>query len=261
MFNPGANLYSAAFGTVPAGPNFPVYFTAAPTAQTVQGPFGTFVPGQIGLVQNTGIYGLLGFSTAGDILSANWVQLANSSGSVIPSGTFTTNGSIYATGTNTVASTAAGTNGQVLIAATGGAPAFATIANGNGIATQLGANSLTINNKTAGYNENVVAGATQAMAAQQMYICTNAGQTTLTLPATAAPGDSFLVIGSPANTGGWIIAQNSGQTIHNGATASTTGATGNATSAAHANESIMITCTVANTDFCQMFANGTVTLN
>lgn len=113
---------------------------------------------------------------------------------------------------------------------------------------------------SGGFTPNTTAGTTGALAVQNTYVATNASATTYTLPAAAAVGDVINIVGSPANTGGWVIAQNAGQTIHKEASASTTGVTGTATSAAHANESISIMCTVANTDFCILYSNGTVTL-
>lgn len=58
------------------------------------------------------------------------------------------------------------------------------------------------------------------------YLLANAALTTVTLPATPAVGDVVRVLGTGA--GGWAIAQNAGQQIRLGATASTVGVAGNA---------------------------------
>jgi len=51
--------------------------TKAPTPQSVNYPIGA-----IGVIANTAVYFLLGFSSAGGTLSATWIQLANSSGDI-----------------------------------------------------------------------------------------------------------------------------------------------------------------------------------
>ena len=59
-----------------------------------------------------------------------------------------------------------------------------------------------------------VAGTTQAAAVNTGYIISNASQTTVTLPATAAAGSVIAIAGKGA--AGWIMQANSGQTIHIG---------------------------------------------
>lgn len=60
--------------------------------------------------------------------------------------TLTANGVLYGNGTSAVGATAAGTDGQVLIAATGTSPAFSTVTGSNGITLTPGAHSLAISN-------------------------------------------------------------------------------------------------------------------
>lgn len=85
----------------------------------------------------------------------------------------------------------------------------------------------------------------------------NAGsRLVLTLPATAAVGDTFIVTGK--GSGGWQIAQNAGQTIH-GATDSTTGAAGYIQSSARY-DSVEVVCITANTDFVIHTSRGTITI-
>jgi hypothetical protein len=172
---------------------------------------------------------------------------------------FTLDGVLYGLGGTGIAATAAGTNGQVLLGATGAAPAFGTITSST-LSLTLGANSLALNTKQGGFAVTSVAGTSQALAVQSAYVANNAGATTFTLPATAAVGDQILISGGTANTAGWVIAQNAGQTIHHEASASTTGVTGTATSAAHACETIALMCITANTDFVILYSNGTVAL-
>lgn len=108
MFNPGATLYSQAFGSVPASLGFPVYVSSAPTSTTTQGPFGPFQIGQVAVWPNNGVFQLIGLSTAGGILSATWVQLSSSSGTIL---------AINGTAAQITASTSAGTTTLSLPAA------------------------------------------------------------------------------------------------------------------------------------------------
>lgn len=58
--------------------------------------------------------------------------------------TFTANGVLLGNTTSAVSATGAGTDGQLMIAATGSAPAFASLTAGSNITLTPGANSLTI---------------------------------------------------------------------------------------------------------------------
>ena len=69
---------------------------------------------------------------------------------------------------------------------------------------------------------------------------------TLTLPSTAAVGNSVIVQGKGA--GLFAIAQNSGQTIHFGNVNTTTGVGGSIT-ATNQYDSLEIICITANTDW------------
>ncbi len=100
-----------------------------------------------------------------------------------------------------------------------------------------------------------IAGTTQTAAVNTIYIASAAGQTTLTLPSTYAVGSRIGLVGSTANTGGWIIATASGDTIRLN---NTTGASsGTLTSAAIAGQCVELICDVADTSWIVM--NGTYT--
>jgi hypothetical protein len=94
---------------------------------------------------------------------------------------------------------------------------------------------------------NSITTATVAMASFNGYTVNYlAGMCVLTLPATAAIGDYFEINGVSA--GLWQIAQNAGQTIHSGSSATTTGVAGTVTSdIPFAN--IILRCCIVNTDF------------
>lgn len=89
---------------------------------------------------------------------------------------------------------------------------------------------------------NNVAGTTQSAAINNGYIISNASQTTVTLPATAAQGSIVAVQGFGAS--GWILTANSGQTIRIGNQVTSTA--GSLTST-NLNDSVEVICVVANT--------------
>lgn len=99
----------------------------------------------------------------------------------------------------------------------------------------------------------VVTGTSQAMAVNTAYVANNAGLVTITLPVTAAVGDESRLMGMGA--GLWKLAQNAGQVIHFGNQDTTTG-TGGDISAKHRYDTLMIKCTVANTQWDVVAAQG-----
>lgn len=136
-------------------------------------------------------------------------------------------------------------DGQLLIGSTGIDPVAATISAGTNISVTNGGGSITIAATGAGsFAWNNVSGTTQALAVNQGYYCTNAAQTTLTLPVTAAAGTVIRVAGFGA--GGWIIAQNASQLIHIGNQVTTTGTGGTLTSG-NQYDAIELLCITANT--------------
>ena len=137
--------------------------------------------------------------------------------------TYTAHGVLVGAGTSSIVALTAGSNGQVLLGSTGANPAFGTLTTTSGIAYTTGAGALAIDVKNGGFSVNSVAGTSSALAVRNAYIANNASATTFTLPATAAVGEMILISGGTANTAGWVIAQNSGQTIHQANSASTTG--------------------------------------
>lgn len=103
-----------------------------------------------------------------------------------------------------------------------------------------------------------VTGTTQAMAVNMGYTADNAGLCTLTLPSTAAYGTVIRVCGKGA--GGWQIAQNASQLIHFGVQTTTTGTGGYLASSTQYN-AVELLCTVANTTFTVLSAQGNITFN
>jgi hypothetical protein len=152
-----------------------------------------------------------------------------------------------------------GTNGQVLIGATGADPAFATLTSTGGtVSFTTGVNSLNLEVAGGGgtiWNE--VTGTSASMAINNSYIANNAGLVTLTLPAVAALGSIIKVTGKGA--GGWRIAQNAGQTIFFGTSTTTTGAAGRLDSTA-TRDTVELVCVTANNDWNVLSSIGNITV-
>lgn len=104
---------------------------------------------------------------------------------------------------------------------------------------------------------NDVTGTSASMAVNNGYVADNAGLVTLTLPTTAAFGSRFEIVGKGA--GGWIIAQNAGQTIHFNSLDTTTGAGGSLASTLRYN-CVELICVTANTDFVVKDSSGNLTV-
>lgn len=147
------------------------------------------------------------------------------------------------------------TNGQLLIGSTGADPVAANLSAGSGISIVNGAGSITISSSgNTPWTE--VTGTSQSMAINNGYVANNASLVTLTLPATAAVGDELMIVGKGA--GGWLLAQNSGQTVYFG-TATTTSGVGGSLASTNRRDCIKLICITANTEFEVVNAVGNIT--
>ena len=127
---------------------------------------------------------------------------------------------------------------------------------GTGISTTGSGSTVTINGTGGGFEYVEVTGASQLMAVNVGYIANRGSAVTFTLPATAAQGDAVAIVGKGA--GGWIIAQNAGQTIHQNSTDSTTGVGGSVASSAQYNCAYLV-CITADTDWVIYDSQGILT--
>lgn len=120
------------------------------------------------------------------------------------------------------------------------------ILGGVGIATTgtPGTNTITIATTGVVNPWSREAGAAVAMAVDRGYINANVGLTTFTLPAVAAVGDMVEVCGE--GTGGWLIAQNAGQSIQFGNLSTTVGVGGSLAST-NRYDTVKLLCRIANT--------------
>lgn len=148
-----------------------------------------------------------------------------------------------------------GTSGQLLIAATGANPAWASVSAGSGISITPGVNTLSIA-ATAPFAWTTI-GADGALAANTGYIDTKAGLLTVSLPAVAAVGTTLILQGLGA--GGWKITQAANQRIIMGNLATTVGVGGSMAST-NANDSISLVCTTANLIWSTFSGVGNLTI-
>lgn len=144
------------------------------------------------------------------------------------------------------------TDGQLLIGSTSGVAQGAKLTAGTNISIDTASNFIKINaTGLAGIGWTHVTGTSQAMSADAGFIVDNVGLVTLTLPLTAAIG-SFIYI-SGLGSGGWTIAQNSGQNIQIGSVSST-GGVGGSVASADQYDSLILNCVVADTTWSSMGA-------
>jgi len=148
------------------------------------------------------------------------------------------------------------TDGQLVVGSTGLAPVAVTITAGTGTSITNGAGAITVNSTGGGLTWNVETGVSATMSVNNGYIGNNAAGVTFTLPATAAVGSIIRVTGLQAS---WTIAQNAGQTIYYGTSATTTGIGGSLTSTDD-KDAVELVCTVADTNFQVLSSIGNITL-
>ncbi len=149
------------------------------------------------------------------------------------------------------------TNGQIIIGSTGATPTAANLTAGLGVSITNGAGAITISSTGGGFATVDQTTTPVTMVASTQYIADNAGLVTLTLPAIAAIGDTFKIIGKGA--GGWLMGQAAGQTSHVGNQA-TTGGVGGSVASTNQWDVITIICVTANTTFSVQVNQGNVTV-
>ena len=98
-----------------------------------------------------------------------------------------------------------------------------------------------------------VAGTSQTLVAGSAYVNFNSSLTTFTLPATAVFGQTYIISGF--GSGGWLLAQNGGQSVILGSLTTTTGVTGSVAST-NRYDTIQIVCITADTVFKIYDVNG-----
>lgn len=164
---------------------------------------------------------------------------------------------ILADASNAIKSTAAMTNGQILIGSTGADPVPASISPGTGIGISGGPGSLTISSIGGGISWQTTSVNIANMSINNGYACISpGGALTLGLPTTAGVGSILKVTLAGATS--WQITQAAGQSIRMGTNVTTVGAGGSLSSAAQG-DSVELVCLVANTGFQVISSVGNIT--
>lgn len=146
--------------------------------------------------------------------------------------------------------------GQVLIGTTASDPAAATLTAGTGISITSATGAITINASASNWVDET--GASVTMATNTGYTSDDgATLVTFTLPTTSAIGDYVEINGK--GSGLWTIAQASGQQIHFGNQATTSGATGTLSSTLQF-DNVRLRCLTANTIWTVTSAVGNLTV-
>jgi hypothetical protein len=170
-------------------------------------------------------------------------------------------GVLYAT-SGLVGSTAALTDGQLLIGNSGNPPSVATLSAGTNIGITNAAGTVTVNCTGAAAVTWIEATIATTLAVNKGYITKIAipGLLTYTLPATAVQGDTIEIVGYSA--GGFSIAQNAtNQSIRLGNVTSTIGV-GGSVSSTLASDSLKMVCVTggASTEWVITYAVGAFTI-
>lgn len=182
-------------------------------------------------------------------------QILYSSSANVVAGLATANDGVLTTGaTGIPVITALGADGQLIIGSSAGAPLAATISAGTGVTVTNGHNSITIAATAAGSNWVDQTSTPVTMAANTSYVADNAGLVTLNMPAIAAFGSVFTIVGQGA--GGWLLQMNTGQTGHLNSSATTVAGSFAST---ERYDAITLVCTVANTTFVAVSSSGVIT--
>lgn len=180
-------------------------------------------------------------STFADTYAVSTLLYASSSNTV--SGLATTNRASLSTNSTGFPSWLALTDGQIVIGSTAGSPAPASLSAGAGISVTLGSNTITIaaTTGTTNVNQNT---SSATLAAGSRYATNNgASLVTYTIPAGAAVGDTYIVVGG--SSGGWTIAQPASVTCHIGTSTTTTGVGGSIASS-NQYDCCTVTCVASN---------------
>lgn len=194
-------------------------------------------------------------STFSDTYAASTILYSNGANTV--TGLATANSSVLVT-------TAAGvpiqsgtlTNGQMIIGSTGATPVVGTITVSGNLSATVGAGTFALATTGSGNYSFVDETTTsRTLTAFQGMVADNAGVVTGTIPAVAAFGDVFEIVGK--GSGGWLLRANAGQTINLGSSPTTV-----AGSLASTNryDSVQVVCVTANTTFVARSVIGNLTV-
>lgn len=155
----------------------------------------------------------------------------------------TTNAGVLYSTAGVVGSTAALTDGQLLIGNTGNVPSVATLTGAGTVSVTNAAGSITITGAAGVAGTFIPIAADGAMTTNTRYINTKAGLLSLSLPAVSAEGDILNLQGNGA--GGWILTQAANQQILVGNTNTTLGVAGTLAST-NFGDAVSLVCVTPN---------------
>jgi len=248
---------------VTSGLGVPSWSMTLPSGLTIPGYQTTITPVALTETNDTNVTMTLGGTPATALLqpvsmTLGWTgQLAVGRGGT-GSASFNINGVVISNTTTTGAlESLTLSDGQIVIGSSAGAPLAATVSSGTGISISNGHNTITISSN--GANPWVdETGSSVTMATNTGYTSDDgATLVTFTLPATANIGDWIEINGKGA--GGWSIAQATGQQIHFGNAATTSG-TGGSLSSTNQYDCVKLRCITANTTFSVVNVIGNLTV-
>lgn len=171
--------------------------------------------------------------------------------------TLATHNAALSTNATGVITAIALTDGQLLIGSSAGAPLAGSLTASTGITITNGHNSITIGSNGANpwIDET---GSSITMSANTGYTSDDgASLVTFTLPTTSAIGDWIEINGK--GSGGWSIAQATGQQIHFGNQTTTSGISGSLSST-NQYDCVRLRCLTANTIWTLVSAVGNLTV-
>jgi len=199
---------------------------------------------------------------------ANYINSLNNSSTEfdVTSGTLTvvslsagsTTGVITCDTTGVFSEVDTGAAGTIFVGTAAGNPKFLTAGNTGDILFSAGAGADPAWNPLPGGAINWSRETNAAVAAviNHGYINTNAGLTTITLPATAVLGSVIAVMGESA--AGWQIAQNAGQNVQIGAVSTTPGI-GGYLGSTNQYDVVYLVCRIADTTWSVVSSMGNIT--
>ena len=147
------------------------------------------------------------------------------------------------------------TAGQVLVGTTASDPVGATITGSGGVTVNSSSGAISIVGSGNGWTWNDQT-TSASLVKNNSYIADSASLVTMTLPATAAIGDMFQIVGKGA--GGWKIAQNASGQINFGNVATTVG-TGGSLASSNQYDCVTFVCITANNIYSVYNAIGNLT--
>ena len=221
---------------------------STPTYPSASGSAGT-------IIRADGTNNVYSTSTFADTYAASTLLYSNGANTV--TGLATANSAALVTNGSGVPAWQALSAGQILVGTTSGAPAATAINSGTGILVANGSGSITIS--STGANPWVdETGSSVTMATNTGYTSDDgASLVTFTLPTTSAIGDWVEINGK--GSGGWTIAQATGQQIHFGNATTTSGASGTLSSSLQY-DCVRLRCLTANTIWTIVSVQGNLTV-